>query len=159
MATLTLTAGGRVAPKPLRTDDPTVLVDRWHKLLTTMLTLAVRYGELDALATKRKAWCDANPFHDLHAERHTAMWLTRQDANETGAKMMDACEALTRIQRQLPENTIHGIGALMGHPLFPMAGQWWARGARTIRSNDMFAVGAWVSMRLRAKTEAQEVTA
>ena len=46
-----------------------------------------------------------------------------------------------------------GIGALMGHPLFPLAGQWWARGARTLRSADMFDVGAWVGMRLRAETE------
>jgi hypothetical protein len=147
-----------VSVKP-STIDPAILLDRWHALLTSMLTLAVRYGELDALVAKRRAWLADNPFHDLHAERHTLMWQLTITRNEVGGKVMDQCAELSRLQGQMPAGMVDGIGALVGHPLFPYAGQKWAMAAARTRSTDIFDLASWVSMELTDDSDAQEVTA
>lgn len=160
MATPTLTAGGKLAPKPKLPTDPSVLLSQWESTLTRMLEYARRYHELDALVAKRRSWCDANPFHELHDERHAAMWLTAQERNETGAMMMDACETLSRLQAQMPDGMVDGLSALIGHPLWPHAGQMWAMAVARMPKGeplDMFDVASWVVMEWQAESEAQEV--
>jgi hypothetical protein len=155
---VTLTAGGRMAP-PIAAKQPAAILERWEATLSAILEHARRYHDLDALVAKRRAWLTANPFHDLHDERHAAMWLTMQDRNTAGAKMMDAAEHLSRLQQQMPADTVDGLGALLGHPLLPYAGQLWAMAVRRMPRQqpiDMFAVAAFVVMEWRAHSEAQE---
>lgn len=159
MATPILTAGGRVAPKPQLSADPSVLLQNWEATLTTMLEHARRYHDLDALVAKRRAWLTDNPFHALHDERHAAMWLTTQDRNTVGATMMDAAENLSRLQQQLPPDTVDGLSALLGHPLWPYLGQLWAMAVRRMPRQqpiDMFAVAAWVVMEWTAESDRVE---
>lgn len=159
MGTPTLTAGGRIAPKPPTANDPSVLLSQWESTLTRMLEHAQAYHELDRIVVKRRAWLRDNPFHDLHDERHAAMWLSAQERNDVGARMMDACEALSRLQRQMPPNMVDGLSALLGHPLWPNAGQVWAMAVARMpkdESIDFFDVASWVVMEWRAETEARE---
>lgn len=159
MTTPTLTAGGRIAPKPPTNESPAIILNKWEATLTQMLTHARRYHELDRIVTKRQAWLRDNPWHELHDERHAAMWLSAQERNETGARMMDACEVLSRYQRQMPAGMIDGLSALLGHPLWPAAGQTWAMAIARMPPGepfDFFDVASWVVMELRAETEARE---
>jgi hypothetical protein len=156
MATPTLTAGGKAAPPKPNPADPAVLLNNWHLALTRMLELAVRYGELDNLVAKRRVWLAEHPFHEKHAERHAAMWSTAMERNELGGRVMDLCAELSRLQGQMPAGMVDGIGALLGHPLFPYAGQKWAMAAARIRTTDIFDVASWVSMEVRQNSEATE---
>jgi hypothetical protein len=157
----TLTAGGKAAPaRPKATPpDPTHLLNRWHLILTQMLEHAVKYGELDDLVQKRRAWLADNPFHEKHDERHAAMWQTAMERNEVGGHVMDLAAELSRIQRDMPADMVNGIEALMGHELFPYAGQKWAMAAARWPKHDdapppdIFDVASWVSMELTAADE------
>lgn len=157
MATPTLTTRGKPYDKPAPPVITTAqLIDRWNAALTAMLTLAVDYGRLDTLATKRRQWCDQNPWHELHDERHAAMWLTTQERNEAGGKMMDLADELAHIQSQLPQHTIDGLSALMGHPLYPQVGQRWALTAARMQTADIFDIAAVVMMELVAESDERE---
>lgn len=157
MATPVLTVRGKQYEKPAPPVVTTAqLVDRWHRALTAMLELAVEYGRLDALAEKRRQWCEQNQWHELHDERYAAMWLTTQERNEAGGRMMDKADELCRVQGKFPERTIEGLAALMGHPLWPAVGQRWAFTAARMQTRDIFDIAAVVMMDLVAESDERE---
>lgn len=140
MPTPTLTAGGRPRSPQTHARTPAAILDRWHSILTGMLELAVKYGELDDLVLKRRRWLAANPFHDLHDERHTAMWHTTIERNVLAGTIMDRCADLSRLQGEMPPGMVDGLAALLGHPLWPFAGQRWAMAAARMQSTDLFDI-------------------
>lgn len=167
----TLTAGGKAAPaRPKAVPvDPTALLNKWHLILTQLLEHAVRYGELDDLVQKRRAWLTDNPFHEKHDERHALMWAATIERNEVGGLVMDLAAELSLLQRDMPPKMVNGIEALMGHVLFPYAGQKWAMAAARWPKHDdapppdIFDVASWVSMELTTESDvieraAQEAT-
>lgn len=140
VVTVTIRAGGQTVDtsKPVR--GQATILDEWDRAVRAMLAAAVASGPGRERVKKMRAWIEANPFHDKYNERHEQYWFEKMAANEEDAKLMDMTARVSRLQGEMSEETLYGLGALVGIELYPNISQMWARYAQRLATHDVFEI-------------------
>lgn len=110
--------------------------------MTAMLAEAVTYGKLDSKVKAQKAWLAKHQDHPAWIDRKRIEMRTWHARNEAVRRMMDAAEAIGRMQASLPAASRDGLGALLGHELTPYLPQRLALTAAAVGTTDVFAIVA-----------------